>query len=343
MLLSDFDFDLSKQLIAQNPPKNRTDSRLLVAQSPIIDAKFHQISDFIKSGDLLVMNNTRVIPARLFGHKASGGKVEIMIERLLNDKQVLAMVKASRAPKIDSFITLENGDKAQIIDKKNGFYTLEFNTKSLFKLLDEVGHIPLPPYIERSDEHADLERYQTVFAEREGAVAAPTAGLHFDNALLESLEQQGINHTFVTLHVGAGTFQPVKTEQIIEHKMHSEYFEIDQNTIDKINQTKINGGRIIAVGTTAVRVMESAFKSGKLTPSKAETDIFIYPGYQFKVVDMMITNFHLPKSSLLMLVSAFIGHKQMMQIYRHAIDNKYRFFSYGDAMLLTHKQADDDI
>jgi S-adenosylmethionine:tRNA ribosyltransferase-isomerase len=343
MLLSDFDFDLSKQLIAQNPPKNRTDSRLLVAQSPIIDAKFHQISDFIKSGDLLVMNNTRVIPARLFGHKISGGKVEIMIERLLNDKQVLAMVKASRAPKIDSFITLENGDKAQIIDKKNGFYTLEFNTKSLFKLLDEVGHIPLPPYIERSDESADLERYQTVFAEREGAVAAPTAGLHFDNALLESLEQQGINHTFVTLHVGAGTFQPVKTEQIIEHKMHSEYFEIDQNTIDKINQTKINGGRIIAVGTTAVRVMESAFKSGKLTPSKAETDIFIYPGYQFKVVDMMITNFHLPKSSLLMLVSAFIGHKQMMQIYRHAIDNKYRFFSYGDAMLLTHKQANNDI
>jgi S-adenosylmethionine:tRNA ribosyltransferase-isomerase len=343
MLLSDFDFDLSKQLIAQNPPKNRTDSRLLVAQSPIIDAKFHQISDFIKSGDLLVMNNTRVIPARLFGHKISGGKVEIMIERLLNDKQVLAMVRASRAPKIDSFITLENGDKAQIIDKKNGFYTLEFNTKSLFKLLDEVGHIPLPPYIERSDESADLERYQTVFAEREGAVAAPTAGLHFDNALLESLEQQGINHTFVTLHVGAGTFQPVKTEQIIEHKMHSEYFEIDQNTIDKINQTKINGGRIIAVGTTTVRVMESAFKSGKLTPSKAETDIFIYPGYQFKVVDMMITNFHLPKSSLLMLVSAFIGHKRMMQIYKHAIDNKYRFFSYGDAMLLTHKQANDDI
>jgi S-adenosylmethionine:tRNA ribosyltransferase-isomerase len=343
MLLSDFDFDLSKQLIAQNPPKNRTDSRLLVAQLPIIDAKFHQISDFIKSGDLLVMNNTRVIPARLFGHKTSGGKVEIMIERLLNDKQVLAMVKASRAPKIDSFITLENGDKAQIIDKKDGFYTLEFNTKSLFKLLDEVGHIPLPPYIERSDEQADLERYQTVFAEREGAVAAPTAGLHFDNELLKSLEQQGINHTFVTLHVGAGTFQPVKTEQIANHKMHSEYFEIDQNTIDKINQTKINGGRIIAVGTTAVRVMESAVKNGKLTPSKEETNIFIYPGYKFKVVDMMITNFHLPKSSLLMLVSAFIGHKKMTQIYQHAINNNYRFFSYGDAMLLTHKQANDDI
>jgi S-adenosylmethionine:tRNA ribosyltransferase-isomerase len=343
MLLSDFDFKLPKRLIAQNPSKNRTNSRLLVAQSSIIDAKFHQISDFIKSGDLLVMNNTRVIPARLFGHKTSGGKVEIMIERLLNDKQVLAMVKASRAPKIDSFITLENGDNAQIIDKKDGFYTLEFNTKSLFKLLDEVGHIPLPPYIERSDEHADLERYQTVFAEREGAVAAPTAGLHFDKALLKSLEQQGINHTFVTLHVGAGTFQPVKTEQIIEHKMHSEYFEIDQNTIDKINQTKKNGRRIIAVGTTAVRVIESAINNGKLTPSKAETNIFIYPGYKFKVVDMLITNFHLPKSSLLMLVSAFIGHNKMTQIYKHAIDNNYRFFSYGDAMLLTHKQADDDI
>lgn len=334
MLLSTFDFDLPKSLIAQNPPNNRTDSRLLVPQGQIIDTHFHQIADFIKPGDLLVMNNTRVIPARLFGHKASGGKVEIMIERLLNDKQVLAMVKASRAPKIDSFITLENGDKAQIIRKENGFYTLNFETDSLLDLLDEVGHIPLPPYIERGDEKSDLERYQTVFAEQEGAVAAPTAGLHFDKALLASLKEQGIDHAFVTLHVGAGTFQPVKADNITEHQMHSEYFEIDQDTVDKIQQTKASGGRIIAVGTTAVRSMESAAKSGVLMATKEETDIFIYPGYEFKIVDLLITNFHLPKSSLLMLVSAFIGQERMMEIYQHAIDQEYRFFSYGDAMLL---------
>ncbi|WP_428086323.1 tRNA preQ1(34) S-adenosylmethionine ribosyltransferase-isomerase QueA [Candidatus Thioglobus sp.] len=334
MLLSEFDFDLPKQLIAQNPPKNRTDSRLLVANEPIIDAHFHQILDFIKPKDLLVLNNTKVIPARLFAHKTSGGKVEIMIERLLNEKQVLAMMKASRAPKIDSFVTLENGDKAQVVNKENGFYTLEFETDSLLDLLDQVGHIPLPPYIERSDEQADLERYQTVFAEREGAVAAPTAGLHFDKALLKRLKNRGIDHAFVTLHVGAGTFQPVKTDKITEHKMHSEYYEIEQTTVDKINQTKANGGRIVAVGTTAVRSMESAARSGVLKASKEETDIFIYPGFKFQVVDMMITNFHLPKSSLLMLVSAFIGQKRMMKIYQHAIESEYRFFSYGDAMLL---------
>jgi S-adenosylmethionine:tRNA ribosyltransferase-isomerase len=334
MKLTDFDFDLPKSLIAQNPPENRTDSRLLVPQSTIIDSFFHQIASFIKPGDLLIMNNTRVIPARLFGHKESGGKVEIMIERLLNERQVLALVKASRAPKIKSFITLENGDKAQVISKENGFYVLDFLTDSLLDLLDNIGHIPLPPYIERSDEQADLERYQTVFAKHEGAVAAPTAGLHFDKELLVSLKEMGIDHCFVTLHVGAGTFQPVKVDEITDHKMHSEYFEIDQTTVDKINQTKENGGRIIAVGTTAVRSIESAAKTGKLKSVQEETNIFIYPGYEFKVVDMMITNFHLPKSSLLMLVSAFIGRERMMEIYQHAIKEKYRFFSYGDAMLL---------
>ena len=281
------------------------------------------------------MNNTRVIPARLFGHKESGGKVEIMIERLLNNRQVLAMVKASRAPQINSFITLENGDKAQVVSKENGFYILDFLTDSLLDLLDNVGHIPLPPYIERGDNQADLERYQTVFAKEDGAVAAPTAGLHFDKELLASLKGIGIDHCFVTLHVGAGTFQPVKVDEITDHKMHSEYFEIDQTTVDQINQTKKNGGRVIAVGTTAVRSIESAAKSGTLKATKEETDIFIYPGYEFKIVDMMITNFHLPKSSLLMLVSAFIGREQMMEIYHHAIKGKYRFFSYGDAMLLT--------
>jgi S-adenosylmethionine:tRNA ribosyltransferase-isomerase len=339
MKLTDFDFELPKSLIAQNPPKNRTDSRLLVPQSTIIDSVFHQIESFIKPGDLLVMNNTRVIPARLFGHKDSGGKVEIMIERLLNNRQVLAMVKASRAPQIDSFINLENGDKAQVVSKEDGFYTLDFLTDSLLDLLDNVGHIPLPPYIERSDEQLDLERYQTVFAKEDGAVAAPTAGLHFDDELLSSLQDKDVNHCFVTLHVGAGTFQPVKVDEITDHKMHSEYFEIDQTTVDQINQTKKNGGRVIAVGTTAVRSIESAAKSGKLKAVQEETDIFIYPGYEFKVVDMMITNFHLPKSSLLMLVSAFIGRERMMEIYQHAIKEKYRFFSYGDAMLLTREKT----
>jgi S-adenosylmethionine:tRNA ribosyltransferase-isomerase len=334
MKLSDFDFDLPQSLIAQNPPKNRTDSRLLVPRSSIIDASFHQIADFLKSGDLLVMNNTRVIPARLFGAKATGGKVEIMIERLLGENQVLAMIRVSRAPKIDSFIVLENDVKVKVLSKENGFYTLEFETDSLLELLDNVGHIPLPPYIDRADNKDDLSRYQTVYAERDGAVAAPTAGLHFDDNLLESLKQKGIDHCFVTLHVGAGTYQPVKTDAIKDHIMHSEYFEINQATVDRINQTKKLGGRIIAVGTTAVRSLESAAKSGELLAVKEETDIFIYPGYTFKVVDMMITNFHLPKSSLLMLVSAFISRERMMEIYQHAINKNYRFFSYGDAMLL---------
>ncbi len=341
MLLSAFDFDLPKQLIAQHPPEQRTDARLLVATESIVDTHFHQIVNFLKAGDLLVMNNTRVIPARLFGHKASGGKVEIMLERLLNEHQALAMIRASRAPKIGHFITLDNGDKVQIMSKKNGFYTLNFATNSVLDLLDKVGHIPLPPYIEREDKKADLARYQTVFAHKDGAVAAPTAGLHFDKALINQLTQQGVEHTFVTLHVGAGTFQPVKTDQITDHKMHSEYFEIEQSTVDKINQTKARGGRVIAVGTTAVRSIESAAKGGQLRAVKEETDIFIYPGYEFKVVDALITNFHLPKSSLLMLVSALIGRERMLEIYQHAIEQKYRFFSYGDAMLLTGKNSHD--
>jgi S-adenosylmethionine:tRNA ribosyltransferase-isomerase len=330
---------LPKSLIAQHPSKNRTDSRLLIGQSNLIDAQFHQIGDFVQSGDLLVMNNTKVIPARLFGHKDSGGKVEIMIERLLNDKQVLAMIRASRAPQIGSKITLENSEKATVLNKQDGFYTLEFATDSLLALLDNVGHIPLPPYIERTDDEQDLSRYQTVYAKHDGAVAAPTAGLHFDDALLNALKDKGINSAFVTLHVGAGTFQPVKTDNIKDHTMHSEYYEISQDTVDKIHQTKKSGGRVIAIGTTAVRSLESAAKSGTLKATREETDIFIYPGYEFKVVDMMVTNFHLPKSSLLMLVSAFIGRDRMMEMYQYAIEQKYRFFSYGDAMLLTGKNS----
>ncbi len=334
MQLKDFDFDLPAALIAQNPPKNRTDSRLLVKQPSIIDAQFNQIGDFLQSGDLLIMNNTKVIPARLFGAKTTGGQVEIMIERLLDENQALAMIRASRAPKVGSCIILENGVHVTVQQKNNSFYTLIFETNSLLDLLDNIGHIPLPPYIERADNAQDLSRYQTVYASQNGAVAAPTAGLHFDDKLLTALKKQGINHSFVTLHVGAGTFVHVKTDNIKDHVMHSETFEINQATIDKINQTKANGGCIIAVGTTAVRVLESSVKNGKPTAQQGETDIFIYPGYQFQIVDRLITNFHLPKSSLLMLVSAFIGRIQMMDIYQHAINQKYRFFSYGDAMLL---------
>lgn len=338
MQLKDFNFYLPKDLIAQNPPKNRTDSRLLIAQSSIIDAQFNQIGDFLQSNDLLVMNNTKVMPARLFGTKATGGKVEIMIERLLDKHQALAMIRSSRAPKIGSCMILENGVNITVQQKNNGFYTLIFETDSLLDLLNNIGHIPLPPYIERADNLQDLSRYQTVYACQNGAVAAPTAGLHFDDELLAKLKNQDINHSFVTLHVGAATFLPVKTDNIKDHVMHSEMFEISQTAIDKINQTKANGGRIIAVGTTTVRVLESSVKNGKLTAQQGETDIFIYPSYQFQIVDCLITNFHLPKSSLLMLVSAFIGRRQMMAIYQHAIHQKYRFFSYGDAMLLNkHK------
>ncbi len=338
MRLSDYDFDLPKSLIAQNPKKSRTDSRLLVPFSTIIDAQFSQIANFLRPNDLLVMNNTRVIPARLFATKMTGGRVEIMIERIINNNSVLAMIRASIAPKLGSIIKLENDTNVKVLEKKANFYTLEFETDSIYDLLNCIGHVPLPPYIERMDNETDANRYQTVYAARDGAVAAPTAGLHFDKKLLNDLNSQGIDNCFITLHVGAGTFQPVKTKEIKDHVMHSEYFEISQDVIDKINLTKANGGRVVAIGTTSVRTLESVAANGELVASKGETDIFIYPGFEFKVVDMMVTNFHLPKSSLLMLVSAFIGHERLMQIYRHAIEQKYRFFSYGDAMLLERSQ-----
>ena len=337
MKLSDFDFDLPNSLIAQYPREKRTDSRLLVVQDDFINATFSQLGEFLKPKDLLILNDTKVIPARLFGHKESGGKVEILVERLINDFQALVMIKASRAPKINSYIVLENDKQVKVIDKVSGFYKVSFGSSSILTLLNEIGHIPLPPYIERIDEKEDLIRYQTVYAKNDGAVAAPTAGLHFDESLLSSLNSHGVSHAFVTLHVGAGTFQPVKVEDIKDHQMHSECFEVCQETVDKIVTTKENGGRIIAVGTTAVRALESIALQGGLCSAKGDTDIFIYPGFEFRLVDAMITNFHLPKSSLLMLVSAFIGIEKMFQIYQYAIEEKYRFFSYGDAMLLEKK------
>ena len=334
MKLSDFDFDLPKSLIAQHPSEKRVDSRLLVVQKDFINATFSQLGEFLKPKDLLILNDTKVIPARLFGRKESGGKVEILVERLINDFQALVMIKASRAPKIGSDIVLENDEQVKVIDKASGLYRLSFGSNSVLALLNKIGHVPLPPYIERIDNKEDLIRYQTVYAKNDGAVAAPTAGLHFDESLLSSLNSYGVNHAFVTLHVGAGTFLPVQVEDIKDHKMHSECFEVCQETIDKIVTTKENGGRIVAVGTTAVRTLESIALPGELSSTKGDTDIFIYPGFEFRLVDAMITNFHLPKSSLLMLVSAFIGIEKMFQIYQYAIEEKYRFFSYGDAMLL---------
>jgi len=337
MKLSDFDFDLPKSLIAQYPSSNRTDSKLLVLKDIFIDSTFSQLGDFLRPHDLLVLNDTKVIPARLFGHKDSGGKVEVLIERLINDHEALVMIKSSRSPKIGSYVVFENKSRFKICDKNDGIYKVHFESDSTVNILNKIGHIPLPPYINRDDSKEDQSRYQTVYAKNDGAVAAPTAGLHFDKMLLSSLENQGINHTFLTLHVGAGTFKPVKVEDIESHKMHSEYCEISSETIDKIEQAKALGGRIIAVGTTAVRSLESATVNGKLKNQKGDTDIFIYPGFKFQIVDAMITNFHLPKSSLLMLVSAFIGYEEMFETYRHAIKEQYRFFSYGDAMLLEKK------
>jgi len=337
MKLSDFDFDLPQSLIAQHPSPKRTDSRLLVKNDKLIDSHFSQLGSFLKPNDLLILNDTRVIPARLFGRKESGGKVEVLIERLINEFSALVMIKSSRSPKVGSFIILENDCRLEVIEKNTGMYKVNFENDAVLKVLNEIGHMPLPPYIERVDSPEDCKRYQTVYAKNDGAVAAPTAGLHFDELLLTKLKKQGVDYAFVTLHVGAGTFQPVKVDDIENHKMHSEQYEINLKTVDKIKHTKANGGRIIAVGTTAVRTLESAFVEGELTSQKGDTDIFIYPGFKFRVVDAMITNFHLPKSSLLMLVSAFIGFEEMHQAYQYAINKEYRFFSYGDAMFLEKK------
>lgn len=340
MQLSDFDFELPIQLIAKYPTQQRTHSRLLIGQTPIIDTHFYQIGDYLQSKDLLVINNTQVIPGRLFAHKATGGKLEVMIERVLDNYQALAMIKSNRSPVIGSQIYFDSGQQifATVLEKAGYLYTLSFN-KIIDEVLAEYGHIPLPYYLNRADEKSDQQRYQTVFAKQKGAVAAPTAGLHFDNALLDKIKTQGVGVAEVTLHVGAGTFLPVKTDNITEHKMHKECIEISQETQEKIIKTKQNGGRIIALGTTVVRALESWAKINNLTSKTCdkfskETDIFIYPKFEFKIVDVLITNFHLPKSSLLMLVSAFAGVDEIRHIYQHAIEQQYRFFSYGDAMLL---------
>lgn len=339
--LSHYDFDLPKELIAQHPTTNRSDSKLLDARTTKpVDRVFKQLPELLKSGDLLIFNDTQVIKARLFGEKISGGRLELLIERVLPKSNedssylVAAHMRVSKKPRNGDTLLMEGGFKAKLIgrwpNEDGPLYLLSFEQEP-FTLMQKFGHVPLPPYVEHVDDLDDQQRYQSIFAKHPGAVAAPTASLHFDTELIESLQIKGINNARLTLHIGAGTFQPVKTEKLSEHKMHSEWYSIPDDTINAINKCKQNGGRVIAVGTTSVRSLESWAVSN--IPS-GETNIFIRPGFKFKVVDLMITNFHLPKSTLLMLVSAFTSHSHVFDLYAHAIEKKYRFFSYGDAMLL---------
>jgi S-adenosylmethionine:tRNA ribosyltransferase-isomerase len=343
MKVSDFHFDLPDELIARYPAEQRSSSRLLHLNGRngvLQHLQFPDIVDLLEPGDLLVFNDTRVIPARLLGNKQTGGQAEVLVERILDEHRVLAHVRASKAPKPGSLLLLEGELEAQMIRRHDALFELCFNhEKPVLALLEQYGHMPLPPYIDRPDEQADKERYQTVYNNKPGAVAAPTAGLHFDQPILERLKQKGINTAFVTLHVGAGTFQPVRVEDITEHQMHSEYAEVSQQVVDAVLATKAAGKRVVAVGTTSVRSLESAAQASlkqkqTLQPFFSDTDIFIYPGYEFALVDAMLTNFHLPESTLIMLVSAFAGKENIMHAYAQAIEHKYRFFSYGDAMFI---------
>ncbi|MDH4018480.1 MAG: tRNA preQ1(34) S-adenosylmethionine ribosyltransferase-isomerase QueA [Xanthomonadales bacterium] len=338
MKRTDFSYELPEELIAQRPLEQRSASRLLCLDRQSGQSSGRRFSDLpglLNPGDLLVFNNTRVIPARLHGFKATGGRIEILVERLLNQKECLAQVRASKSPKQGGKLVLENGSELLVLGRQEGFFHLRSVGVDLMDLLTGLGHMPLPPYITREDNETDRRRYQTVFAETPGAVAAPTAGLHFDQALLDQLKEAGVESTTVTLHVGAGTFQPMRVENIEDHLMHAEWLEVSQAACDAIAAAKARAGRVIAVGTTAVRSLETAAQDGSLRPFTGDSRIFIYPPYQFRVVDAMITNFHLPESTLLMLVSAFAGQERILAAYRHAVEHSYRFFSYGDAMLLT--------
>lgn len=342
MKTSDFDFELPPELIAQIPTQERSQSRLLRldgTSGALADSQFGDLPQFLKPGDLLVFNDTRVIKARLFGVKDSGGKLEVLIERVLDERQALAHIRASHAPKPGSGLLLAGKIAATVEARQGELYRLSFAGETpLLELLEQYGSLPLPPYITHAPEALDETRYQTVYAREPGAVAAPTAGLHFDPAMLEALEKMGVKTAYVTLHVGAGTFQPVRVEEIAEHHMHSEWYTVPQRTVDSIRRARAEGGRVMAVGTTSLRALESAAAGGELEAGSGETNIFIFPGYRFKVVERLLTNFHLPKSTLLMLVSAFGGMDNIRRAYRHAVENRYRFFSYGDAMLIERQQ-----
>ncbi|MDH5786095.1 MAG: tRNA preQ1(34) S-adenosylmethionine ribosyltransferase-isomerase QueA [Chromatiales bacterium] len=336
MQRSDFHFDLPDALIAQRPTAERAGSRLLAldgASGDVYDLRFPDLLDQLRPGDLLVFNDTRVIPARLFGQKESGGQVEVLVERITGECEVLAHVRASKSPKAGGRLTLEGALEVEVLGRDGPLFQLRF-AGPVLGLLKQYGRMPLPPYIEREAGVDDDERYQTVYGKKEGAVAAPTAGLHFDEAMLERIKALGVDFAYVTLHVGAGTFQPVRVDDIREHPMHSEYIEVPQAVVDAVAATRRRGGRVVAVGTTVVRSLESAARSGELAAYSGETSIFIYPGYEFRVIDALVTNFHLPESTLLMLVCAFAGYENVMAAYRHAVEQQYRFFSYGDAMFL---------
>jgi S-adenosylmethionine:tRNA ribosyltransferase-isomerase len=346
MRTQDFDFYLPAALIAQHPTADRTASRMLhvnAMNNSLTDEVFSNLAKLLNSGDLIVLNDTRVIKARLFGHKQSGGNVEVLIERVIDEHNAYAHVRASRAPKVGAKIKLADAIDVEVVARHEDLFELRFLSESpVLDLLELYGALPLPPYITHEATSDDEERYQTVFSKNLGAVAAPTAGLHFSAAILEQLAEKGVEIAYITLHVGAGTFQPVRVDEISLHKMHSEVYHIPQLTINMITKAKLNGGKVTAIGTTVLRALESAAQLGTLTAGRSETSIFITPGYEFKVVDRLFTNFHLPKSTLLMLVSAFAGVRAIRQAYAYAIAQQYRFFSYGDAMLL-EKQSTENV
>ena len=343
MNIEEFNYHLPPNLIAQFPKKDRSDSRLLLlnpSQNKIDDKEFKSFIDTIKQNDLVIFNNTKVIKARLLGEKISGGKVEILIEKIINNHLVVGHIGTSKKIK-DGLEILVGPAKIRAQSRIDNMFLLSISI-DVYQLIDQFGQLPLPPYINRKNNEEDLDRYQTIFAKHEGAIAAPTAGLHFDDVFFDHLRQKEIDYEFITLHVGSGTFQPVRQENIHNHKMHSEEFFIDENVYKKIEQTKKNNGRVIAIGTTVLRALESAYSVKKKITGFQKTDIFIYPGYHFKVVDSLFTNFHLPKSTLLMLVSAFAGHSFIMAAYRHAVHQEYRFFSYGDAMFIEQRAHTND-
>lgn len=338
MKTSDFHFDLPPDLIAQYPCEQRSGSRLLVLNrqpESLGHHSFKELPEFLQAGDCLVFNNTKVIPARIYGQKSTGGQVECLLERLTSATTALFHIRASKAPKPEAIITLAEGHQLRVLSREDALFHCELvSGDSLLSVLEGIGHIPLPPYIERSDQDLDRARYQTIYAKTHGAVAAPTAGLHFDESVFAALAKKQIETAYVTLHVGAGTFQPVRVENIDDHKMHAEYAEVPEGVVETIHRTKARGNRVFAVGTTSVRSLETAAASGSLKTFSGYTDIFIKPGYEFQVIDGMLTNFHLPESTLMMLISAFAGREKILAAYQEAILHRYRFFSYGDAMLL---------
>lgn len=340
MQLSDFDFDLPVDLIAQYPAPERRESRLFCLNpdtGAVQHRQFTDLLEFLSPGDLLVMNDSRVFPARLYGKKSTGGKIEMLVERIVDDSTVLAHIKSSKAPKVGATLEFSHV-RGTVVERCDALFKVQFDlAMPVLQWLESVGEIPLPGYIDRAAELQDKIRYQTVYAKSHGSVAAPTAGLHFDTAFLEQLQKKGVGLAYVTLHVGAGTFQPVRAEQIEKHQLHSEILTVSQQVCDAVKKAKAQSGRVIAVGTTAIRSLETAAKDGVLKPYQGETQLFIYPGYQFNCIDAMVTNFHFPKSSLLMLVSAFAGYETVMSAYKEAVEKKYRFFSYGDAMFIAGK------